>query len=74
MHAMYRYAANENMFRRRDFTLARQLFACALRYKQWDVDSAAKWLYCSLPEAARDTIRRAKSSLPHRRDQQQPRP
>lgn len=67
MHSMYGYAANENMFRRRDFALARHLFARALRYEPWDADSAAKWLYCSLPESARDTIRRVKSALPHRR-------
>lgn len=63
MHGMCVTIAKENLYLLRDYRLARQMFARALRYRPSDLRAMGMLAYCTLPEPLREALRWVKRSL-----------
>ncbi len=63
MHRMCRGVANENLYRLRDYRLARRMFVRAVRYRPTDLGAAGLLVYCMLPESLREAFRHARRLL-----------
>jgi glycosyltransferase involved in cell wall biosynthesis len=67
MGGMCRSAANYTMYYLHEYSLARPLFLRAVTYRPFDLNSFAKWAYCSSPtmlrEAVKASVRMVKRSV-----------